>query len=395
MAKYQSRNAGTSKTTDQGTVRIEGSGMSRRQFIRMGTLAGVSIPALSLLAAACGSSTSATTTLAAGAIPGKPNKIIIRTWGDPWKSTYADGAGASFTAKTGIPVEFDVTGFSEIQTKVQQAVAAGQRPPVDAVLTIEERAFAAAAQGISVSMDRNILSNLSQLSSVALPADGGTNYVSASTYSQPLVYAPDRADLKAGMSWGDIWDSKYEGRLFVTDTPSSLLMPVAAMLGLDVETDDLQPVWDKIAELRPNIAATGDEEEFLSGIDGGEFDVGITLAATALEAEGLKWVTPKEGSTVSTEAFWVPTGLPEETTYWTQVFINETLAAENQTLIAENLGEVPTNLGAALPAFMLDDPATFPFTEEDIAKFALVFPVEAGARNNDEWQAAYTAAIQG
>jgi hypothetical protein len=166
-------------------------------------------------------------------------------------------------------------------------------------------------------------------------------------------------------------------------------------LSLDVETDDLQPVWDKIAELRPNIAATGDEEEFLSGIDGGEFDIGITLAATALEAEGLAWVTPKEGSTVSTEAFWVPAGLPVETTYWVQVFINETLAAENQTLIAENLGEVPTNLGATLPDFMVEDPATFPFTEEDIEKYALVFPVEVGAKNNDEWQAAYTAAIQG
>ncbi len=395
MATTHDRDDGSAKIEDQGTASSGKSGMSRRQFIRIGALATVTIPGLSLLVAACGESATVATTLAAGTVPGKPDKIIVRTWGDPWKSTYADGAGASFTAKTGIPVEFDVTGFSEIQTKVQQAVAAGQRPPVDAILTIEERAFAAGAQGISVPLTRDLLTNLPQLSSVALPADGGTNYVSASTYAQPLVFAPDRADLQPGMSWDDIWDSQYAGRLFVTDTPSSLLMPVAAMLGLDVETDDLQPVWDKIAELRPNIAATGDEEEFLSGIGGGEFDIGITLAATALEAEGLAWVTPKEGSTVSTEAFWVPAGLPVETTYWTQVFINETLAAENQTLIAENLGEVPTNLSATLPDFMVEDPATFPFTEDDIAKYALVFPVETGAKNNDAWQAAYTAAIQG
>ncbi len=371
--------------------------VSRRQFIRLGTLAGVSVPVLSLVAAACGETTPATTVAAAAGdgVPAKPDKIVVRTWGDPWRSTYAEGPAASFTAKTGIPVEFDVTGFSEIQAKVQQAVAAGQRPPVDAVLTIEERAFAAKAQGISVPMDLDLLTNASQLSSVGLPADGSTNYVSVSTYSQPLVYAPDRVELPDDLSWEEIWDPKYEGRLFVTDTPSSLMLPVAKMLGLDVTTDDLTPVWDKIAELRPNIAALGDEEEFLSGIESGEFDIGITLAATALEAEGLAWVTPREGSTVSTEAFWIPINLPPETTYWTQVFINETLAAENQSLIAANLGEVPTNLEATLPDFMKEDPATFPFTEEDLAKYALVFPVEVGARNNDAWQAAYTAAIQG
>ena len=76
------------------------------------------------------------------------------------------------------------------------------------------------------------------------------------------------------------------------------------------------------------------------------------------------------------------------------VFINEILSVPNQEMIARNIGEVPVNLNAKLPDFMKDDPAAFPFTEEDFEKYAIVVPVEASARNKNDWQAAYTAAIQ-
>ena len=70
----------------------------------------------------------------------KPERLVVRTWGGPWRTTYADSVAASFTAKTGIPVEFDVTDFNEVQVKIAQSVGAGTRPPVDVVLTIESMA---------------------------------------------------------------------------------------------------------------------------------------------------------------------------------------------------------------------------------------------------------------
>jgi putative spermidine/putrescine transport system substrate-binding protein len=362
-----------------------------RRTIRLGAV-GL---AVALLAAACGGDEAVTTEPAGGDLvepATKPDRLIVRTWGDPWQSTYAEGPAATFTAKTGIPVEFDVTDYNEIQAKVQQAVSAGQRPPVDVVLSIESNSFRAAAQGISAPLDTRLLTNLNQLSSVAMPA-GVTNYVNVSTYSQPIVYDPSRVDLPMDTSWEEIFDGKYEGRVFVTSTPDSLLFPVAEMLGLDVATDDLTPAFDKIAELAPNIVATGDEEEFIAGIESGEFDLGITLVATALEIGGLAWVVPREGITVQLETLWVPAGLPDDVTYWATVFVNEVLSAENQSKIAEFIGEVPVNLNASIPDFMIGDPA-FPFTEEDLDKYALVVSAEVVARNKDAWQAAYSAAIQ-
>lgn len=322
----------------------------------------------------------------------KPDRLIVRTWGGPWRTAYTDGAAASFTAKTGIPVEFDVTSYSEIQVKIQQAVKAGQRPPVDLVLTIGPMAYRAQVQKISIPLDKHLLTNFDQLSSIALP-QGVTNYLNISTYSQPIVYNPDQIDMPETISWQEIFKDKYAGKLFVTNTYSSLLYPVAKMLGLDPAKDDLTPAFAKIAELKNSISAMGDEEEFLAGIEAGEVTIGITLAATALEAGNLKWIVPKEGSVVGTEAFYVPAGLPDDVSYWAQIFINEAVSAANQTKLAAGIGEVPVNVNATIPEFMIGDPA-FPFTNEEIAKFGIVIPVELDARNRDRWQAAYTAAIQ-
>jgi spermidine/putrescine-binding protein len=319
---------------------------------------------------------------------------VIRTWGDPWQSTYTDGPVQSFTAKTGIGVEFDVTDYLEIQTKVRQSLAAGQRPPVDVVLTIESAAYAAAAQEISVPLDPSIVTNLAALTSVGRPADGSTSYANPTSYSQPIVYATDRVTMPASISWEEIWDPKYEGRLFVTSTPQSLLLPTAKLLGIDIATDDLTPVWDKIAELQPNIAAAGDEEEFISGVQRGEFDLGITLAAVAVDVEGVRWIVPTEGTALSFESFFVPQGLPEDVTYWAQVLVNEALSADAGTALTVGLNEVSTNPDAQLPASMQGDPA-FPFSQEDIDKYALVVDPALFARNQDQWQAAYSAAITG
>jgi spermidine/putrescine-binding protein len=322
----------------------------------------------------------------------KPERLIVRTWGGPWQSTYAEGAAASFTKKTGIPVELDLTDYNEIQVKVRQAVSAGRRPPVDVVLTTQTLAFAAQVQNISAPLDQHLLTNLGDLSSLAMPK-GAANYINVSTYSQPVIYNPKEVSLPDNISWQELFDDKYAGRLFVTNTYPSLLYPVAKMLGLDVQTDDLTPAFDKIAELRNGIAATGDEEEFIAAVEAREVVIGVTLVATALEVDGLKWIVPKEGATVQSESFWIPKDLPDGVAYWAQVFVNETLSAANQAKIASGIGEVPVNLKATIPDFMRGDPA-FPFTDEDIAKYGIIVPVEFAAQNQDRWQSAYTAAIQ-
>ncbi len=366
-----------------------GSGLSRRTVLASGSAFFVASTA-----AGCGGGGDEPT--ASGRVTGppatKPKELLVRTWGDPWKTAYADGPAKAFTQATGIPVRFDTTDYREMQAKVRQAVASNRRPPVDVINTIEELAFAASVQQLSTPLDPQLVKNFAALSPSGRPKSG-SGYANAYSYSQPIVYAKAKANFPAGISWAELWKPEYRGRLFVTSTYSSLLFPTAKMLGLRPGTDDLKPAFDKIAELRPNIVAAGDEEEFIAGITGGEFDAGITLTGTALGNDKLAWVVPAEGSVVSFESLYVPRQLPANTAYYAQVFIDTVLEANVLTTLAAALGQVPTNQRSKPDQRFLSDPAAFPFSQADFDKYAIVVPPEVSLRNGDAWQAAYSAAI--
>ena len=68
--------------------------------------------------------------------------------------------------------------------------------------------------------------------------------------------------------------------------------------------------------------------------------------------------------------------------------------AKNQTDYNKAISAVPTN-GEATPAdFMQGDPA-FPFTDEEITKYAIPVINSVYAEHRDEWIEAFTVAIQG
>lgn len=365
--------------------------LTRREVIGAGA-----VGAAGLLVAGCGGGNgggSAARTTARLAKPAtKPRQLVVRTWGDPWAQTYADGPGADFTRRTGIPVRFDTTDFNEIQAKVSQSVKAGRRPPVDVVLTIETSAFTADVQKLSVPLDPAIVTRMAELNPVGRPASGAP-YVNVSGYTQPIVYAPSRAQVPRGASIDVLFDPQYRKRLFVPSTsPEALLPPVAKSVGVTDFSGDLSPVWRRLAQLKPNIAAAGDEEEFISGIQRRQFDLGVTLVATAREVKGLKWQVPSEGASLGLEALYVARGLPDDATYYAQVFVNEVLSAASMSRIADALGEVPTHPKATLPGFMRGDPA-FPFTAQEIERYTIRIPPETLARNNDAWSAQYSAAL--
>jgi hypothetical protein len=53
------------------------------------------------------------------------------------------------------------------------------------------------------------------------------------------------------------------------------------VVGVDVTKDALTPVWDKLAQLRPNIGSVGDDTVFIEAMRSGEVDFGYTLVANA------------------------------------------------------------------------------------------------------------------
>ncbi|MCU1457246.1 MAG: transporter, periplasmic solute-binding protein [Actinomycetia bacterium] len=372
---------------------------TRRELIVKGALGGA---ALALGGAALSSATwdwSASAWGAELASPPKtkPDKIIVRAWADPWSTNIGDIPGKAFTAKTGIGVEFDTTDFAEMDTKVRQAIKAGQRPPVDVVYTINRSAYTADVQKLTVPLSKSAVPNFDKLLSVGKPINGSRNYVTVYTYTTPLFYRKDKTTIPPGSSWNVIFSDQYRGKLHVPNNFDALLFPLAKMLKLNPAKSDLAPLWKKLAELRPNIKIVGDDTPFISGLTSGEVIVGCALVgdATALQQAGVDvgYVVPKEGAVLTGDAMYVPRNLPKDTTYWAQVFINEVIDAKLQSQWTANVSTVPTNRNATPAAAFANDPA-FPFTSAQIKKYAIPEPDDLAARNTDAWQSKYTAAIQ-
>ena len=209
----------------------------------------------------------------------------MRSWGDPYSTNLGKFPAAAFTAKTGIPVEFDLTDFPEVKAKVEQAVKAGQRPPVDVVYTVTPDAYIASQAKYATTLDPTLVPNMSQLTTAGKPDDGTTNWVNIYTYTLPVVYRKDLVTLPETMDWDEMWDPKYKGQITFNLDPNLLVWPLSKMMGLDPAKDDLAPVWEYCKKLRPNIGAiVANDTELLELVNKGEVSTVFALVGDAFSS---------------------------------------------------------------------------------------------------------------
>jgi putative spermidine/putrescine transport system substrate-binding protein len=373
--------------------------LSRRRFVIGGLAAGAG-----LVVAACGSSSSAGgsgSTAAPGssgsslAKPSKtPPKLVMRAWGEPYSTSLEKFPAKAFTDKTGIPVEFDLTDFPEIQTKVEQAVKAGQRPPVDVVYTVAPHCFAASLRKYAVPLDTSLVTNFADLSSAGKPDDGTQNWANLYTYTLPVVYRSDKVQITAPISWEDLFDPKYKGTFTFNLDPNLMVWPIAKLLGLDPAKDDMGPVFDKIKTFKPQMAAIVENDtQLIDLMNTGQATMSLAIVGDGPYITNGKWIVPKEGVSMSADGVYIPTGLPDEVTYYAQLLINELISPESQTSYSQAIAAVPVNKKATPAASMKGDPA-YPFTDEEIQKYGILISNEVSTKNQDAWTEAFTTALQ-
>lgn len=372
--------------------------MTRRGFIGLSGFAAIAVTGLTGCAGDTGGKTSPTVLRSPST---KPSKIVVRTWGDPWESTIRKLVAEPFTKATGIGVEFDLSDFGPMHVKIQQAQQSGSRPPVDVVHTVGFFAEKARAQKLLVPLDPGIVPNLSKLSSTGLPTQGsadGSPFANAYSYTFPMIYDADQIDLSGGMSWGDLVSENYRSSFFAASTFEVLAFPFAKILGVDPSSEEMKKVWDELRALRPSLSGFGQDSDFSNSLRAGQSKMGAFIGgnAIALQQSGMnvKWMVPEEGSSLTGDSLYTPSGVPDDVAYWSQVFINTWLDKDVQSAFCDQMGVIPSNSGSTLAEYMDGDPA-FPFTDDQIAKYGIPVPLDVTARNQDDWQGQYVAALQG
>lgn len=374
------------------------------------TCLAVCVMGAGVAAAGCGgdddSAASDTSAAVAGVPDTKPSSLTVRIWAGPLKDGIAESCGRSFTQKTGIPIKWDTSDEGAIHTKVNNAIRAGERPPVDVSFQLQTRGYLSGVQDLVVPISPAVAPNLNAVNASVskppeLPSENGWAYANVYSFMIPVIVRTDRVDPASITSWEDLFDPRFKDAIEWDAQYASTAFSIAKMLGVTPDADDassMDPVWAKIATAKPNIAILGDDAASVKALVSGEVDLSIHGVFDKIEAEEagapVANVVPDEGALLLGDAVYIHKGIPDDSAYYAQVFINECLSAEQQTKIADSLGVIPVNPDATVPAYMTEEPRVFPVTEDQIAASAIVAPIPAMAKNQDAWQASFDQAVK-
>lgn len=259
--------------------------------------------AMLVLATACGgsttstSSTSGSTSTAPEAKPFEGQTLTISTFSFNaellQKNIYEP-----FEAATGAKVVVDPGRNSERVTKIMES------PENYDVVVIGDMFVAQLAEaGVIQSFDRSLLTNLDALYPGAV-APMGEEFGPAYTFNRlGIVYDKAYTAIEIN-SWADLWKPELSGSISVPDitTTSGILFyyATAEAFGLEVGKDDAA-IFDKLAELKPNIVKTyTSANDTITMLNQGEISVAVLLDYSYTSAKSANpdyvWVEPTEGS---------------------------------------------------------------------------------------------------
>src|SRR5262245_19660826 len=208
----------------------------------------------------------------------KPDALTVRVWAGPLKDGMAESCGASFTDKTGIPIKWDTSDEGAIHTKVNNAIRAGQPPPVDVSFQLQTRGYLSGVQDLVVPISPQVAPNLDVVNASVskppeLPSDNGWAYANVYSFMIPVIVRTDKVDPDSITSWEDLFDPRFKDAIEWDQQYASTAFSIAKLLGVEPSEDDpasMDPVWEKIATAKPNIAVLGDDAASVKALTEGE-----------------------------------------------------------------------------------------------------------------------------
>jgi putative spermidine/putrescine transport system substrate-binding protein len=281
--------------------------------------------------------------------------LVISVWGGNWKDTIERVVAKPFTAKTGVPVEFEVGGTLDRLAKARVAKSA---PLVDITFTTSHVARLYASDNLFEKLDLAKLPSSKDLAKEAFRSDyaiGGWAYVYTIAYRADQVKTPIT-------KWADLWDPALKGKIAMPDFDPSHIMTISALLeGANEKT--WERGQDRLKRLKPNIAAffsTDARSQDLMKTGEAPVEVMLSINAFHLRDQGLNVTivepTDKPGI-VGIDVAAVMAGSKKTATAYE--FVNLLLSREIQEQLVTSFKAGPTNLKATVPASLKGQPGVF------------------------------------
>jgi putative spermidine/putrescine transport system substrate-binding protein len=316
------------------------------------------------------------------------NSLVVSVWGGNWKDTVDRVIGKAFTAKTGMPVEFEVGGTIDRLAKAR--VAKGS-PLVDITFTTSHVGRLYVSDGLFAPLDMAKLPNAKAAAREALRSEyqmGGWSYV------YTIVYRPDLVKEEI-TAWSDLWKPSLKGKIAMPDFDPSHIITIAALMEGGNETT-WQKGQERLKALKPSIVAffsTDAQSQDLMKTGQAPVQIMLSVNAYHLQEQGIpvKLVQPKDyPGIVGIDCMSVMAGTKKADA--AQEFINLALSKEVQTELARALKAGPVNGGATVPAAFHGQPGIF-LTPAEWKERGYILNDDVRAKNLPAWREWFTANI--
>jgi iron(III) transport system substrate-binding protein len=191
----------------------------------------------------------------------------------------------AYTAKTGVGVRFITDKEGPLLARLQ---AEGANTPADVLVTVDAgNLWQAGEVGVLAAIDSPVL----RANIPAQLRDPGDRWFGLSVRARPLVYSTDRVRAADLVSYEDLADPKWKGRLCLRTSKKvynqSLVAMMLARLG-EAETARVVGGWVTNLATEP----VANDNQVMEAIDAGKCDVGIVntyyFGRLAKERPGLK-----------------------------------------------------------------------------------------------------------
>jgi putative spermidine/putrescine transport system substrate-binding protein len=316
------------------------------------------------------------------------NALVVSAWGGNWKDSLEKIVAKNFTAKTGIPVEFEAGGTIDRLAKAR--VAKGD-PLVDVTFTTSHLGRLYISDGLVQPLDMSKLPNAKDLAKEAIRSE---YHVGVWAYVYTVVYRPDLVKEEI-TKWSDLWKPSLKGKIAMPDFDPSHIITIAALMEGGNET-----TWEKgqkkLMELKPQIAAffaTDAQSQDLMKTGQAPVQVMLSVNAYHLIDQGIavKLVQPADyPGVVGIDTMTIMTGTKKADAAYQ--FLNMALAKDIQAELVKSLKASPTVIGTPVPANLAGQPGIF-ISPAQWKEKGYIINDEVRAKNLPVWREWFTSNI--
>ena len=316
------------------------------------------------------------------------NALVVSAWGGNWKDSLEKIVAKNFTAKTGIPVEFEVGGTID---RLAKARVARGNPLVDVTFTTSHVGRLYISDGLIQPLDMSKLPNAKDLAKEAIRSE---YHLGVWAYVYTVVYRPDlvKEDIT---KWSDLWKPSLKGKIAMPDFDPSHIITIAALMEGGNET-----TWEKgqkkLMELKPQIAAffaTDAQSQDLMKTGQAPVQVMLSVNAYHLIDQGIavKLVQPADyPGVVGIDTMTIMTGTKKADAAYQ--FINTAVAKDIQAELVKALKASPTVIGTPVPANLAGQPGIF-ISPAQWKEKGYIINDEVRAKNLPGWREWFTSNI--